>query len=73
MLGMRQGFNQVCVAAGLLVLESSEMQPVASYANLLKTAPLPPLMEQGVMETRILRHYLLIHDEQAGVAGGLAG
>lgn len=55
------------------MLESSEAHPVAAFADLLKTAGLPPLMEQGVMETRILRHYLLIHDEQAGVQGGLAG
>ena len=57
----------------MLVLESSEAQPVAAFAELLKDAALPPLMQEGVMESRILRHYLLLHDDQAAGTGGYAG
>ena len=57
----------------MLVLESGEAQPVAAFAELLKVAALPPLMQEGVMESRILRHYLLLHDDQAAGTGGYAG
>lgn len=45
--------------------------PLQAYGELLKSAPLPPLMRQGIMEPNILKHYLLLHDD-AAVPGGLA-
>ena len=55
------------------MLESSEEQPVAAFAELFKGATLPPPLQEGLAEPRILRHYLLLHDEQARLAGGYAG
>ena len=45
--------------------------PLQAYGDLFKSAPLPPLMRQGIMEPHILKHYLLLHDD-AAVPGGLA-
>ena len=45
--------------------------PLQAYGELFKSAPLPPLMRQGIMEPAILKHYLLLHDD-AAVPGGLA-
>lgn len=43
--------------------------PLQAYGELFKSAPLPPLMRQGIMEPNILKHYLLLHDD-AAVPGG---
>ena len=45
--------------------------PLQAYGELFKSAPLPPLMRQGIMEPHILKHYLLLHDD-AAAPGGLA-
>ena len=39
--------------------------PLQAYGDLFKSAPLPPLMRQGIMEPHILKHYLLLHDDAA--------
>ena len=44
--------------------------PLQAYGDLLRTAFLPPLMRQGIMEPNILKHYLLLHDDAAGLSGG---
>lgn len=43
--------------------------PVQAYGDLFKSAPLPPLMRQGIMEPAILKHYLLLHDDATVPAG----
>ena len=43
--------------------------PVQACGDLFKSAPLPPLMRQGIMEPAILKHYLLLHDDAAVPAG----
>lgn len=47
--------------------------PLQAYSQLFKSAALPPLMQQGIMEAQVLKHYLLLHDDAAAAAtGGLA-
>ncbi len=58
------------VYAGLLVMHAHATDPLQAYGDLFRTAPLPPLMRQGIMEPNILKHYLLLHDDAAGVPGG---
>lgn len=49
--------------AGLLVVGSETPDLEKSFSELYRTAVLPPLMEQGHMEQKILRHYLVLHDD----------
>ena len=46
--------------------------PVKAYGELFRTAPIPPLMGQGIMEPQILKHYLLLHDDAANAPESLA-
>ena len=57
-------------AAGLMVLDSRQEQPVATFAELFSSGALPPLMQEGAMEARVLKHYLLLHDAAAEGEGG---
>lgn len=51
--------------AGLVVLDSSEADPVAAAAELLRSAALPPLLKAGIMDSQqLLKHYLLLHDSR---------
>lgn len=58
--------------AGLLVMHAHAADPLQAYGELFRSAPLPPLMRQGIMEPNILKHYLLLHDDAAGLPGGFA-
>ena len=60
--------------AGVLVLPASvEGDAVAAFEGLYaRSGSLPPLMGAGVMEPRIPRHYVLLHDAAAAPPGGLA-
>ena len=53
--------------AGLLVMHAHAADPLQAYGELFRSASLPPLMRQGVMEPQILKHYLLLHDDAVGV------
>ena len=57
--------------AGLLVLHAYAPDPTAGFSALFQAAELPPLMKQGVMDPLILKHYLLLHDDQ-GQPNGLS-
>jgi hypothetical protein len=49
--------------AWLLVLNSDiEGDPAAAFTKLFSSAKLPPLMKKGLMEMRIPKHYILLHD-----------
>ncbi|DBA74127.1 hypothetical protein WJX77_012500 [Trebouxia sp. C0004] len=56
--------------ACLLVMHAHAADPLQAYGDLFRSAPLPPLMRQGIMEPNILKHYLLLHDDAAGLPGG---
>ena len=56
-----------CLATGLLVLPADYAGDLAAAFNeLWSPAALPALMQQGVMEPRVLRHYVLLHDARQG-------
>ncbi|KAK9823583.1 hypothetical protein WJX72_003982 [[Myrmecia] bisecta] len=55
--------------ACLLVLHAQAEDPVADFGDLFKSAPLPPLMKAGLMEHKILKHYLLLHDDSLKLDG----
>ena len=51
------------------MLHSHASSMPATYNDMFRHAELPPLMKLGVMEPRVLKHYLLLHDDanDAGV------
>ncbi len=62
-----QNISYVLRFAGLVVLDSSEADPVAATAELLRGAALPPLLKAGIMDSQqMLKHYLLLHDAASG-------
>ncbi|KAG2333814.1 hypothetical protein Bca52824_004994 [Brassica carinata] len=50
--------------ACLLVVSSKDEQPVNKFVDLFNTNRLPSLLNDGVMDPKILKHYLLVHDNQ---------
>lgn len=44
---------------------------MAAFAELLRDAEMPPLMKSGVMEPRILKQYILLHDGRDGSLASL--
>ncbi|KAJ0966330.1 hypothetical protein J5N97_027468 [Dioscorea zingiberensis] len=54
--------------ACLLVVSSKDEQPINKFVDLFNTDQLPSLLNEGVMDPKILKHYLLLHDTQDGTA-----
>ncbi|KAK0585872.1 hypothetical protein LWI29_035426 [Acer saccharum] len=52
--------------ACLLVVSSKDEQPINKFVDLFNTNKLPSLLNDGVMDPKILKHYLLVHDNQDG-------
>ncbi|KAG1348154.1 trafficking protein particle complex subunit 8 [Cocos nucifera] len=52
--------------ACLLVVSSKDEQPVNRFVDLFNTDRLPALLNDGAMDPKILKHYLLLHDNQDG-------
>lgn len=53
-------------SAGLLVVSSKDEQPINRFVDILNTNQLPSLLSDGVMDPKVLKHYLLLHDNQDG-------
>lgn len=51
---------------GLLVVSSRDDQPISRFVDLFNTDKLPSLLNDGAMDPKILKHYLLLHDDQDG-------
>lgn len=51
---------------GLLVVSSKDEQPINQFVDLFNTNKLPSLLNDGAMDPKILKHYLLVHDNQDG-------
>jgi len=51
---------------GLLVVSSKDDQPINRFVDLFNTDQLPSLLNDGAMDPKILKHYLLLHDNQDG-------
>lgn len=54
--------------AGLLVVSSKDEQPINQFVDLFNTNKLPSLFNDGAMDPKILKHYLLVHDNQDGTS-----
>lgn len=52
--------------ACLLVVSSDDEQPINRFVDLFNTNKLPSLLNDGAMDPKILKHYLLVHDNQDG-------
>ncbi|XP_023005634.1 trafficking protein particle complex subunit 8-like [Cucurbita maxima] len=52
--------------ACLLVVSSSDDHPINRFSDLFHTSKLPSLLNDGAMDPKILKHYLLLHDNQDG-------
>ncbi|KAF7818861.1 trafficking protein particle complex subunit 8 [Senna tora] len=52
--------------ACLLAVSSKDEQPINRFVDLFNTNKLPSLLNDGVMDPKILKHYLLVHDNQDG-------
>ncbi|XP_006650699.2 trafficking protein particle complex subunit 8 isoform X1 [Oryza brachyantha] len=52
--------------ACLLVVSSKDTEPISKFVDLFNTNQLPSLLNEGVMDPQILKHYLILHDKQDG-------
>lgn len=51
---------------GLLVVSSKDKEPISKFADLFNANQLPPLLNEGIMDPQILKHYLVLHEQQDG-------
>lgn len=49
---------------GLIVVSSKDDQPINRFIDLYNSNKLPALLNNGAMDPKILKHYLLVHDNQ---------
>uniref|UniRef100_A0A5B6ZRC8 Putative trafficking protein particle complex subunit 8 n=1 Tax=Davidia involucrata TaxID=16924 RepID=A0A5B6ZRC8_DAVIN len=54
--------------ACLLVVSSKDEDPINKFVDLFNSNQLPSLLNEGVMDPKILKHYLLVHDNQDGTS-----
>ncbi|XP_020578144.1 trafficking protein particle complex subunit 8 [Phalaenopsis equestris] len=52
--------------ACLLVVSSNDAQPINRFVDLFNTDQLPSLLNDGVMDPKVLKQYLLLHDNHDG-------
>lgn len=52
--------------AGLLVVSSKDDRPTNTLVDLFNTNQFPSLINDGAMDPKLIKHYLLIHDNQDG-------
>ncbi|KAG9458393.1 hypothetical protein H6P81_002901 [Aristolochia fimbriata] len=55
-------FLRVAGVPGLLVVSSMDVQPLNKFVDLFNTNQLPSLLNDGAMDPKILKHYLLVQD-----------
>ncbi|CAN6466715.1 unnamed protein product [Victoria cruziana] len=52
--------------ACLLAVSSKDEQPVNKFVDIFDKNQLPSLLKEGAMDPKLLKHYLLVHDNQEG-------
>ncbi|KAL8255725.1 hypothetical protein R6Q59_030792 [Mikania micrantha] len=52
--------------ACLLVVSSSDEDPINKFVDLFNANQLPPLLNDGAMDSNIPKYYILVHDNQNG-------
>ncbi|CAK9197509.1 unnamed protein product [Sphagnum jensenii] len=56
--------------ACLLVVSSKDESPLSQFVDLFNGNQLPRLLNEGAMDPKILKHYVLLHDVQDGALDG---
>lgn len=51
---------------GLVAVSSKDENPIDKLVDLFNTNQLPPLLNDGAMDPKIMKYYLLVHDNQEG-------
>ncbi|XP_021755995.1 trafficking protein particle complex subunit 8-like [Chenopodium quinoa] len=52
--------------ACLLVVSSKDEEPINKFVDLFNNTKLPALLNDGAMDPKILKHYIVLHDNQDG-------
>ncbi|XP_021845470.1 uncharacterized protein [Spinacia oleracea] len=52
--------------ACLLVVSSNDEMPINKFVDFFNTDKLPSLLNDGAMDPKILKHYIILHDNQDG-------
>ncbi|KHN02168.1 N-acetyltransferase ESCO2 [Glycine soja] len=52
----------------LVAVSSKDEQPISRFVDLFNTNKLPSLLNDGAMDPKVSKHYLLVHDNQDGPA-----
>ncbi|XP_022745163.1 trafficking protein particle complex subunit 8-like isoform X2 [Durio zibethinus] len=52
--------------ACVLVVSSMDKEPINRFVDLFNSNKLPSLLSDSAMDPKILKHYILVHDNQAG-------
>lgn len=47
-----------------MVVSSDDDEPISRFVDLFNMEQLPSLLNEGTMDPKILKHYLLLHDNQ---------
>lgn len=47
-------------------MSSKDEHPINKFVDLFNTDQLPSLLNEGAMDPKILKYYLLVHDNQDG-------
>ncbi|KAK4396586.1 Trafficking protein particle complex subunit [Sesamum angolense] len=59
--------------ACLVVVSSKDKDPIDKFVDLFNTNQLPPLLNDGAMDPKILKYFLLVHDNQDGMLEKASG
>lgn len=58
---------------GLLAISSKDEEPISRFVDLFNPNKLPSLLNDGAMDPKLLKHYLLVHDNQDGTSEKYTG
>nr|GMC79503.1 trafficking protein particle complex subunit 8 isoform X1 [Ipomoea batatas] len=53
---------------GLLAVSSKDEDPINKFVDLFNTNQLPSLLNDGAMDPKIFKHFVLVHDNQDGTS-----
>ncbi|KAK4419448.1 hypothetical protein Salat_2357700 [Sesamum alatum] len=59
--------------ACLVAVSSKDKDPIDKFVDLFNTNQLPPLLNDGAMDPKILKYFLLVHDNQDGMLEKASG
>ncbi|GFQ01431.1 trafficking protein particle complex subunit 8 [Phtheirospermum japonicum] len=59
--------------ACLIAVSSKDKDPIDKFVDLFNTNQLPSLLNDGAMDPKIMKYFLLVHDNQDGMLEGATG